>query len=341
MKKLLLATFLFAIALPNYAQVSVSSKHKGGVSKIKKDDMAAFKGSTTVFVLSDVLDTEAYNTILANSWTVTPYKVVPRAEFSMMDHLDPNYSFAMLEGYTSTYTSTSSGATTNAYVHAYINVFMNDVEKIRKKLAKIDPSKTDKINDLFSDNKIDIARIELFPMDEFAMIALSNPAERVVGLMYGKDVFNNYGAGYLKNYFQIVSKTLSDNETLWMYKDEAQPELKRLITETLYVPDYVKIKFNPWKGLDKEHEDPDDLFSKYKYKYEFIDKEALSQKIMDGEPIIYLRYARINAQKFLQVVDAKTGEMYFQEYTSGMGMSYNLKSKNLGELSRKIKKAGK
>lgn len=337
MKKLLLPLLVVLFCLPVQAQVSVSSKHHGAVSKIKKTVMADFKGSTTVFVLSDVLDKDVYEEVLAQSWKVTPYKVMTRDEFSMLDHLDKNYSFAMLEGYTSTYTSGSGMS--NFYLHAYVNVFMNDVEKIRKKLAKIDPEKIEKINDLFSDNKFEIARIELFPKDEFAMIAMSNSTSKTVGLMYGGDVFNNYGPGYLKNYFQVVSNTLEANETLWMYEDDSTDDLKRLQSETLYVPNYIKTKFNPWKGVDNESEDPDELFSKYDFKYEFIDDEALNEKIMNGEPIIYLRYARINAQKFLAVVDAKTGAIYYQEYTSGMAFSYNLKSKNVAALNRKVKKA--
>ena len=47
----------------------------------------------------------------------------------------------------------------------------------------------------------------------------------------------------------------------------------------------------------------------------------------------------MNAERFLQVVNSKTGEIIYRNYITGM--SYNIKSKDIKELNDKIKKASK
>ena len=89
-------------------------------------------------------------------------------------------------------------------------------------------------------------------------------------------------------------------------------------------------------GEDKEVEK---LFSKYDYDYEFISTEDLDKAIEENKEFYYLRYARANAERFVQVVNSKTGEVIFREYITGLG--YNLKAKNLGYLSDVIAKSAK
>lgn len=77
----------------------------------------------------------------------------------------------------------------------------------------------------------------------------------------------------------------------------------------------------------------------YNYKYEVISDEELNNKILNNEELYYLRYVRMNAERFLQVVNSKTGEIIYRNYITGM--SYNIKSKDIKELNDKIKKASK
>ena len=70
-----------------------------------------------------------------------------------------------------------------------------------------------------------------------------------------------------------------------------------------------------------------------------ISDEELNNKILNNEELYYLRYVRMNAERFLQVVNSKTGEIIYRNYITGM--SYNIKSKDIKELNDKIKKASK
>ena len=65
----------------------------------------------------------------------------------------------------------------------------------------------------------------------------------------------------------------------------------------------------------------------------------MNNKILNNEELYYLRYVRMNAERFLQVVNSKTGEIIYRNYITGM--SYNIKSKDIKELNDKIKKASK
>lgn len=126
-----------------------------------------------------------------------------------------------------------------------------------------------------------------------------------------------------------------------MYKDDFLPELKKLTNNKLYIPSYMTIKYNGWTGKDSEGDDENiqKIFKKYDYKYEVISDEELNRKILNNEELYYLRYVRMNAERFLQVVNSKTGEIIYRNYITGL--SYKIKSKHIKELNSKIKKASK
>jgi hypothetical protein len=89
----------------------------------------------------------------------------------------------------------------------------------------------------------------------------------------------------------------------------------------------------PFQG--KKATDKKELFKDYKYKYEYIDTDVLSKKIIDGEELYYLRYAMENGQKYLHVVNSKTGEVVYKNYHP---MSYNLNADNMEEIKKAIEK---
>ncbi|MFL0124072.1 hypothetical protein V2590_05235, partial [Tenacibaculum maritimum] len=104
---------------------------------------------------------------------------------------------------------------------------------------------------------------------------------------------------------------------------------------------YMTIKYSGWMGQDSEEDDENikDIFRKYDYGYEIISDEEISNKILNNEEFYYLRYVRMNTERFLQVVNSKTGEIIYRDYI--MGLSYRIKSKHIKKLSRKIKKVSK
>lgn len=124
-----------------------------------------------------------------------------------------------------------------------------------------------------------------------------------------------------------------------MYEDDYLPDLKKLATHKLYIPSYMNIKFNGWTGQDSEADDNniDDIFKKYEYQYEIISDDDLNNRILDNQELYYLRYVRMNAERFLQVVNSKTGEIIYRNYITGL--SYKIKSKHIKDLNGDIKKA--
>ncbi len=339
-KILLLIVFAFCLNISE-AQVSVAPRHIGKLKKFPKGQLDDFKKTTTVFVLSDIIDNKTYNEILNHSWTVTPFKVVNHNDFEIAQYLDGKHSFAILEGYHKQVTS-KSGIVSD-YVHIYVNFYYLNEEKLKKdinKLKKGSKKYKRKLRSAFSVNSLKVARIDLFPKDKFYHKALSSDTESILETIFEKDVFYNYKTGFLKNYFQKVNNLISENKNYWMYDNDYDKELKNLSKKTLYIPSYHQIKYNPWKMEDSKKEDEfDKVFSAYNYKYEYQDADELNRRILAGEEFYYLRYVRVNSQKFIHVVNSKTGEIVYRNYVAGLLSSYNIKSRHVKDLNSLIKKA--
>ncbi|WP_055437268.1 hypothetical protein [Lacinutrix algicola] len=341
MKKISLLLLGFLLFSVLSAQVSVGPRHVGKSKKFPKERLAKFKGTETIFVLSDVIDINDYKKILDDSWSITPYKLIYRKDFNLLDYTEANYSFANLEGYHVTKTM-ESGAELE-YLYIYINFFMLDGEGLKEGLSKLDKSSwryKKKYEKTFEANKEKLARVDLFPKDTFLPTALKSESSVIMDTIYSKDVFYNYKSGFLKNYFQKVNNQLKEGEEYWMYENDFLPELKKLAKKTLYIPNYHLIKYNPWKMSSEKDEDKfTEVFENYDHKFEFQDEKEIDRRILAGEEFYYLRYVRVNSQKFVHIVNSKTGEIVYRNYVAGMLSSYNLKSRHIKDINSKIKKA--
>jgi hypothetical protein len=158
--------------------------------------------------------------------------------------------------------------------------------------------------------------------------------------MYTEKCFTNANLGMLKNYFQQISQSLSKGDKYGLYDDFSKPEIKNLKEKVLYIPEVYKMEYNPWKATENINEDKDlkKLFEDYKYKYEFISDADLEKKILNNEEIYYLRYVSMNANKYLQVVNGKSGDPVYYFY--GV-MTYNLKDDDFRGINKAIDKASK
>ena len=134
--------------------------------------------------------------------------------------------------------------------------------------------------------------------------------------MYTEEVFFSYSTGFLKNYFQQTNDLIEKGETYWMYeKDYDAKKIASLDTSKLYVPNQISQRTNAFTAeiSDGEDKEVEKLFSKYDYDFQFISTEDLDQAIKENKEYYYLRYARANAERFLQVVNSKTGVVVFRE----------------------------
>ncbi|WP_412985112.1 hypothetical protein [Pontimicrobium sp. IMCC45349] len=340
MKKLLIVFTCFMFTTLS-AQISIGPRHIGKSKNFPKGRIDKFKKTETIFVLSDIIDVDVYDQILNDSWDVTPYKLVYRDEFNPLNYLDGNYSFANLEGHHVVKTM-KSGAQVD-YIYIYIKFFMYDAENLKKEISKLDKKSKKyekKLNKAISSNKESLARVDLFPKDTFLPTALSSSSSEIMDSIYSTDVFYNYKPGFLKNYFQKVNNQLKLGEEYWMYDNDYLPELKKLANTTLYIPNYHLIKYNAWRGKDKKDKDSfEKVFEDYKYNYEFLDQDEMDRRILAGEEFYYLRYVRVNSQKFIHIVNSKTGEVIYRNYVAGIMSSYNIKSRHVDDINSKIKKA--
>jgi len=339
--KILLLLF---ISFQSYSQISVGPIHVGRAKKFKKGVLKKFKNTETIFVLSKLYDKKEYEKILKESWDVTPYKVVDIEDFNLEDYLKGNYSFARLVGFTRTTEMrslpTNKIELNSTTLYTYIDVSMYDSEKIFKRLNKLSPKRRKKKKEkIIDENELKIARFYLFPKAEFIQKTLSEDDKKIAVALYSEDVFYNYKPGLLKNYFQKINNLIKNEEGYWMYKKEYLPELKELAKRKLYIPAYLGIKYDAWKANDKKKNEDyfKQIFKDYDYQYEKISDEDLSNRILDNQDFYYLRFVRMNSEKFVQVVNSKTGEIIYRDYIPGF--SYNLKSKHIKNLNKKIKKA--
>ena len=337
LKKLFLVVFLFT-QVQLFSQVSVAPKHIGGSGEFENNEWQKFKNTTTIFVLSNVHDPAVYKEILNKVWTVTPFELVSFEDFERSNYFGSQYSIAELGGFKRIKQMKTGGNGTSLFT--YVDFYLYDGGEIREELQGLSEKKFErKYRGVVSDAKINIARFYVYPKDDFIKTSLSKEMNEIVNSMYSDPIFFNYSPGMLQNYFQKINDNIEREKETSMYGFDYLPALKNLAQQTLYVPSYIGIRYNPWKLSDGEV-DPEyieKIFNKYEYAYQVISDEELNQKILNGEDFYYLRYARMNAERFLQVVNAKTGEIVFKLYVTGL--SYKIKPKHLKEIRKSIERA--
>lgn len=334
MKRILLF-FMLISSIKNYSQVAITELEKGQLEK--------FKSTTTIFVLPQLNKKEEYEKILKEVWTITSFKVVDFKDFNHLDFVEDNYSFAEFVG---DLLRTSQGTT---YLHTNLVVSILDKEKFKKEFQKLkidDKKYNKKVRDLINENLIYIARAPLCANNKFLREALGSidlmklkfPDEKMVELynkMYTEESFTNTNLGMLKNYFQLINQFVSKGESLSLYDDFTTPEIKNLKDSTLYIPEACMMEYNAWKFSEKLRDEKDikKLLEDYKYKFHFIKDEDLEKKILNNEEIYYLRYVSMNANKYLQVVNAKTGDPSYYLYSA---LTYNLKDDDFKKINKAI-----
>jgi len=339
MKRILLITML-VLSIKNYSQIAITASYRGANEPFEKGELEKFKATTTVFVLPQLNKKEDYEKILKEVWTVTPYKVVDFKDFKMTDYADGKYSIAKFIG-----DITTSGKGT-VYIHTNFAIRILDKEKFDKGFAKLkvdDKKYNRKLSELFRENLTYIARFPLSVNNKFLVDAMAGARsdEKIGSLydrMYTDQSFTNTNLGMLKNYFQQINQIISKGEHSGLYDDFTTPEVKNLKENTLYIPEAYMMEYNPWKGTEKLRDEKDlkKLVEDYKYKYQFIRDEDLEKKILNNEDIFYLRYVSMNGNKYLDVVNAKTGNPVYYFY--GAGFAYNLKDDDFKNISKAISK---
>lgn len=309
MKSFFTGVLLF-FSISIVAQIGVGSSLFGLYQGLSDRQFEMIKEKTTLFVVED-FNVEAIQQVIKDTWTYNDYEIISRKEYNENEQSYKNEKYApfVLKGFIR---SSNYGSSVFIYHHYFYYNIKRKKEKIKT------------IGGVFYSGDIDAIK-EVVMTNEY-------------GNMY--DNFYNFGIGYFKNYLQKINKELVNKGGSFAYAKKADKEkLKALKGKTLYVPDYIKLKYNAFSGSSKfgEHEleNPDDLFKKYKHSYEWIGKEELNEKILYAkEDFYYLMFSRVNGQKFITITNGLTGEMIYRDYQT---MSYNIKKKDLSKINSKIK----
>lgn len=347
-KKNLLFIICLLVSSFVFSQISVSKRHAGGLKKHSVEDFEKFKSATTVFVLPDCIETQDYIKILNDVWNINDFILMTTQEFDESNFSDKNYLFFRLYGGTiTTYGRISSGV----YAFTYINLDFIDIDKYKKNILKVKKPESKKgkkkIKKIWKESISTVARVNLYSSREFVNIALDREGAKQslneCGFAY------NYNLGFLKNYIQKINNLISNNESYWMYKNDYSEELSVLSNKTLYIPDYLKIRYktsSKIRGLGvvkeiyavEDEEFLKDLMSNYNYNYNIVSEEQMDDLILSNQEIYYLTYVKSQGEKFMQIVNSKTGDIIYRNYIANAASSKNLKIRHLKDINKKIKR---
>lgn len=299
----------------SYAQVSIGKGHTYfGFKEFGKSECELIKTKTTVFVLEG-FDTTEINKVLSEVWTLNKFIVLDAKDFESRENEFNNDKYAVFKGtFKKEIRYNGSQSSTSVYVGL---IYYYQTEDKSKK------NKPEYIKEY-------ISKIYLSPSLEFGNQVVST--DTFTDLKKG---IYNYKLGYLKNYFQIVNNTINSKGAIDSFENYCnKSKIKELKTKTLYIPDYIKTKFQMLTSSTKEVK-IEELFKNYNFKYELISSENLDQKILNGnEDFYYLSYVNSQGIKFISVTNGKTGEIIYRDFNT---TSNNILKSDISQINSKIK----
>jgi hypothetical protein len=298
------------------------------------DEIARLKKGITYIVMKDTGSAVAqpYKDIFRRYWTCSKIGFIEYKD--ILNYVSADASFFTIGGFTTTSTFVHMSKTFGqenglSYdnTHLYYELWVCNQKELEK--WKNRKKKKDELPDKV---KVLISRIELYTDFE----TLSKPENIYQSDYDGGDHIRNWGPGYLKNYLQMLMPLLEKGEERSLYRSNADPQqLKNLRKDTLYIPDYLLIKFSKFSGDESKRHKEKELFGEYKLPYVLISNEALNKKILaDTAPFYYLVYIKSSTDKYVSVYNSHTGELVYTTYAP---MSYNLKEKDFEKLVNEIK----
>jgi hypothetical protein len=303
---------LIVIILPaiSFGQIAITN-----VSEITK-----IKNGTTFFAMNNPASPKAaaYVEAIKKNWTLSNVECIKYTEVEK--NIAPNSSFVTITANMANVYSTSG----NTDTHIYLELWTTNGN------YTYDPKKRKHFNQA---DKISIATVELF--GDFT-------AQNYPSSLYKMDYdasghLENWSAGIVANYIQQMTILLNKGEVreakTTIYNKE---EIKKLASETLFIPDYVMTKFV--KNVDDESKkfETKEIFDGYNLKYELLSLEELNDKILNkSSPFYYLLFIKTINEKFITVTNSITGEIIYSEYS---GSPSNFKSSDLKELQKAVQK---
>jgi hypothetical protein len=337
MKKLIFLLLMTGIWTSILAQIDVSPALYASPKKVvfTPDQLSKLKSSTTYFVIRDNEEEQIENIkkTIEEVWTFSDYNVVTYTEF-MENKLyeKEDASFFTLSGHMVVRSSKNGN---DYYVYAYLSLWMNSVNKKGKVTEQ------------------PYARIEMFPTFPTSRYAIqcymkkswTNPFANTTdyfGMLFSDHLYKdaviyNYRWPLIRNYLRVVNDCLVNESSRWLFQNETDAnEIGSLKIETLYIPDYVLVKFNAFTGDESKKMEKSEFIGKYPYPVKIVSTDELCEIIENSSnPVYYLIYVKSCTDKFISVYNSVTGKMIYNRYKA---ISYNMKNSDLMDLSKVIAK---
>lgn len=317
-KKLLIVAVCLCYSLVLSAQVTFKGK-----GDINEEEFSTFKNTITLFTLQykDYTELEKFNEAIKTTWTATPFLIIKPEELGKYIG-KPGYSMFTFNGY-----KQSSGNTT--VIRFFYSLSMPYFKKNGKQGDDITLGEIT----VYPDNKTLFAAVG----NPFSFKSAKNREQEMISFLYNNALLYNWSPGMLKGYLkQLNEGILSRKERKMFFEMDDKAKLAALAKDTLYVPDYVKIKFNMFTMSETVEEGKDENLSEaYNYPIKFVPVKTLNELILrKGSNINYLVFTKSSSDKFISIYNSYTNDMLYQNYTP---ISYNFKNSDLGKIRRLIK----
>lgn len=302
---LLLTSFVFS-----QINVGATDDPKMKPEPIKQSSLELLKKTKTLFIYrdGDEKQLEKFKSTISKSWTYTTLEFMSFNKF-LKSNLKGNYSYFMLGGRQVT---SSSGD----YTYLYLTLWLKSGGEV-----------------------LNFCRIELssdFQTMVNAQKYIGKEDLKMMKYLYSDAILYNWNTFFIKNSLQHVNKKLIKNETRWLYKtDISHPDLSKVRSHTLYIPDYTLIKYKPFSGNEEQRHDIKKLMKRYPGDYKLVTVSQLNKIIQESsKPVYYLSYIKSSTDKYVNVIEGKTGEFVYSKYSP---VSYNIKEKDIVRIASATK----
>jgi hypothetical protein len=271
------------------------------------------KNSTTYIVVTDTNNekTREYMDIYKKYWKLSPIVFISPSQ--VKDSLGLNRFFITIEVVHSAWTTTSMPQGHQVSISSYWSNF--NFRACYKRRGEI-------LQDI-------VASMSIYCDPKYANSSYI--------LDYSGGHIRNWGPGVFKNIIQeLVSALDKGKKRPYNFEVMGKKTMSELKKKTLYVPDYVLLKFNERTRQETWISDEKKIFGSYKFDYKIISIDELNRKIQSDSTtgFYYLSFIRNSSVKYINVVNSLTGEIIYSRFYSE---GYNLKYKDLRKLNRSIK----
>jgi hypothetical protein len=316
MKKQVFLSILFAFIILFQRAEAQYDITNYWISKRKDRNYDQLKSTTTYFILPNFCksEIEMYKKEILPIWTITPLVIVTEDEFKNLALSAKENSILSLE--LVMMNKTRSGSPSDFY--SYLSAI-----KLRLHIPKI------------KDSKLGCASVYLYPSISTQRSCYNQSWKiNLDSVVSASGEIYNWNVGFVKNYLQNFNETIKSNGTLEQNDKILDLELKKLKTDTLFVPEYLlyqpAVGFRPTKAKYEVSE----LLNDYPYPYKVISMNEISTKILNStKPIYYANYTLIDGDTYLYIYNSITGKIVYCKYNS---YGVRLKPNNFEKLADKI-----